>query len=412
MEPCIDATFDMFERPPVDMSVDDFNDIELLPLSSATGAHTVEFKIPSEPEHFIDLSETRLHLKLKVTLANGKDVEANKVKLCRLFPSAIFKQVDMFLNSTLVTSSSSMYPYLSYMSALLSYPTEVKKHQMQVLEYFDGAEVPKGGQLEAYTKVNLPLMNQDRLLPNNIDVLLRFTRSRDDFVLQKTTATDTEKYAIKIEHMSLFVRKIKPSATVLLEHSRSLTRGNVVFPITRIFSKYFTLQQGSRTFDINNIVQGQLPSRVIIGLVSSDSFSGSYDNDCFTFAPNDLTQINLVVNGKSIPQKPIDMDFNKGKFRRAYHNLINTLQGTCSDTQSLGLSESEYKTRSCLFAFAISKTLGSEEAIPTREEGVVSCKLTFEKDLTKNLNAVFCLEYQNNCIETDSLRNIFIDYPA
>ena len=414
MTHCVDASFDIFSRPPVDVSLEDVQDQEILPLSTLSGnTDTIEFLISGDSDEYTDLSETRLYLNVNVKTSDGKDVEENKVKLVKYFPAALFRQCDLFLNGTLVTTSSSMYPYLSYISSELSFNKSVKEDQVQVLEHANGLAVTKeNAASEAFIRLNLPLCNQNRLIPNGVHMTLRLLRSSPEFVLLKTNADDATKYSLTISKASLFVRRIKPAPNVLLEHAETLSKINALFPIVRMWPKFFTLQKGTREFDLANIVQGELPARVIIGFVDTEAFSGNLSKDPFKFEHFKLNQIHLNSNGRAIPSVPIVCDFTKGQFRRAYHQLLDTVQGPCQDSESIGLDEERYKKDSCFLAFTIARTLSGQQAsVPRREQGYLNCKLLFEEALSQNVNAVICLEYHNT-IEIDSARNIYLDYSA
>lgn len=413
MSHCVDASFDIFSRPPVDVSLEDVQDQEILPLSHPSGdSDTIEFLISGDSEEYTDLSETHLYLKIKITKEDGKAVTANNLKLVKYFPSALFRQCDLFLNGTLVTTSSSMYPYLSYITSSLSFNKGVKEDQLQVLEYANGLDVTAAtDEVEAYVRLNLPLFNQNRLIPNGVHMTLRLLRSSPEFVIVKD-ATDTDNYKVSINKASLFVRRIKPAPNVLLEHAESLSKMNAVYPIVRIWPKFFTLQKDTREFDLANIVQGELPARVIIGFVDAEAFSGNANKDPFTFQPFKLRQIHLNSNGRAIPAVPITCDFEKNHFRRAYHQLLDTVQGPCQDSESIGLSEKNYQEDRCLFGFTIARTLtGQQASVPQREQGYLNCKLLFKEALSQNVNAIICLEYHNT-LEIDSARNIYLDYSA
>jgi hypothetical protein len=163
---------------------------------------------------------------------------------------------------------------------------------------------------------------------------------------------------------------------------------------------------------LNNISQGQLPSRVIVGLVKSSAFSGSFTTDPFKFEPFGLNHISLLSNGRAYPSVPLTAEFSKDFCRRAYYTLLESIQGPCLDRYSIGLSLQDFKTKSCIFAFTLQKTLnGPSQALPRRENGYLNAKLRFENDLTENINAIFILEY-HNYVEIDSGRNVYLDYAA
>lgn len=415
MDSCQDASFDLFSHPPTESGLQDYHDQEILPLTAlSSSSSAIEFNIAGEGDEYIDLSELRLQLRIKVETTDATDLTADdKVELVKFWPHSLFRQCDLFLNGTLVTTSSNMYHYTAYVSSLLSFPKDVKDYQLSVLEHANGWKVKKAQtENEALIRLHLPLCNQQRLILNGVTVKLRLLRTSDEFVLQKLEKTDTKEYKLSMEKCSLFVRRITPSPSLLLNHTETLSKTNCLYPIERIWPKFYTLGKGVREFDLANISQGQLPNRIIVGFVSTKAFSGSTDTDPYKFEHFNLDYISLQCNGRAIPSTPITTDYDKNQFRRAYHLLLDSIQGPCMDNESIGLSLDDYKTRSCFYGFTLARSLtGPSEAIPPRENGYVNAKIRFAKALTENVNAIFFLDY-NNFVEIDSARNVYLDYAA
>lgn len=413
MNSCQDASFDLFSRPMTEVGLQDFQDQEILPISALSEtSNAVEFIINSDGSEYTDLSETRLYLRIKVTTTDGKDVEDNKVSLVKYWPGALWKQADLYLNGTLITNASGMYNYLSYISSQLSFTESVKKHQLAVLEHAEGWKVTKNNpEAEALVRLHLPLCNQQRLIPNGVRIHLRLLRATDEFVTVKT-AGDTNQYKIQLQAVSLFVRRVTPTSGLLLEHASIMNKVNCVFPVTRIWPKFFTLQRGVKEFDLGNVTQGQLPSRIIVGLVKTNAYSGTATLDPYEFQNFGIEYLSLQCNGRAYPAVPLTANFSKNQCARAYQSLIETIQGPCSDSESIGISLEEYKNKSCFFGFTLARALnGQQAALPPRENGYINAKLRFNDALTENINAIFFLEY-NNTIEIDQTRNVYIDFAA
>lgn len=412
MNTCEDASFDLFSRPLTEVGLQDFRDEEILPTTAVTASsNTIEFNLSGQGTEYIDMSETRLYVRVKVVTSDGKDVTDNQVSLVKLWPHALFRQCDVYLNGTLVTNASGLYQYLAYISSELSFPSTVKENQLKVLEHSAGWDV-KAAQprAEGLVRLHLPLCNQPRLIPNGVRLHLRLMRTPDDFVINKKAGDGT--FKVELEKVSLFVRRVIPTPSLLLEHANIMSKTNCVYPIVRIFPKFHTLQKGVREFDLANVCQGQLPSRVIVGFVKTSAFSGSQAEDPFKFQHFKLDHISLQSNGRSFPTVPITAEFDKNLFARAYESLIDTIQGPCADSESLGITADEYKDNLCLFGFTLAKALnGSQSVLPPRESGYINAKVRFADVLSDNVNAIFFLEF-DNFIELDSARNAYIDFAA
>lgn len=410
---CHDSSFDLFSRPPTEMGLKEFTDQEIQPVTAITkDTTTIDFNVSGEGEEYLDMSETRLYVKIKVTKEDGTAVDkADTLSLVRHWPQALFRQADLLLNGTLVTTSSSMYMYNAMVSSLLSFPKDVKKDQLKVLEHIEGTKIPaNSGSIEALIRLHLPLCHQLRLLPNNVNLSLRLLRNGSDFLCQ--TTEPGYKGVVEIQKCLLYIRRVTPTPTMALHLAEQMKNQNCLYPIQRLTSKYFTLAKGTREFDVPNICTDQLPSRIMIGFVDTAAFSGDQTLDPFKFEPFKLDYLSLTCNGRAYPSIPLTADFPNKIYRRAYQLLLDTIQGPCEDTVSLGIDGNSYTTDSCFFGFTLARALsGLTAAVPPREKGYVNAKIRFKDNLDKNVNAIVFLEFDNN-IEIDSARNIYTDFAA
>ena len=102
---------------------------------SGTSTHglsgPIEFLIPGSGDDYLDLANTMLHVQVKVTRANGDDLDlADPVGSVNNWLHSLFSQVDVYLNGTLVTPSTNTYAYRAYIETLLSYGTDAKDTQL------------------------------------------------------------------------------------------------------------------------------------------------------------------------------------------------------------------------------------------------------------------------------------------
>jgi len=82
----------------------------------------LEFLIPAERDAYIDLN-IRLFVRVKMTAADGKDLEASDFTATD-FLHSLFSQCSITLNGTTVTQTTYLYQYRSYLETLLIYGTD------------------------------------------------------------------------------------------------------------------------------------------------------------------------------------------------------------------------------------------------------------------------------------------------
>ena len=144
-----------------------------------------------------------LHVQVKVTRANGDDLDlVDPVGPVNNWLHSLFRQVDVYLNGTLVTPSTNTYAYM-----LLSYGTDAKVTQltsqlwhkdtathMDAVEIVEGpaanegfvarrANIVRSRVVDLMGRLHVDLLLQDKFLINGVDVKIRLVRSKSAFAL-------------------------------------------------------------------------------------------------------------------------------------------------------------------------------------------------------------------------------------
>jgi hypothetical protein len=407
---CMQTTFNIFEKPPVDVSIEDVDDVQILPLSGITNDSAVDFIIPAQSSQYTDLSRTYLHTIIKVTRSDAKDIEAGDVSLIPLWPQGIFRQLDMYLGQTLVSTSTNQAAFRAWLETFLSFSNAVKKDQLDVLEWMNGVAIPAGGsKFEAVTRLNLDMMQQPRYLLNGVSITLRLFRNQDDFILlQKAGSTLT--YKISIEDIALYIRRVTPKSSILLQHAQTLAQKTAIYPIDRTIIKTAHITTGMQEETLSNIFMGQLPVRLVVGLVKSKNYNGHKETNPFTFEHFNISHISLSVNGRQIPTRALEPNFEQKECRRSYHQLLETVLGSCQDERSIGISFDDYVSGGkTLFGFTLVSDGGGNSSVAPRRSGNINLRLRFNKPLTDNVTVLMYAEFQN-VIEIDATRNVTTDY--
>ena len=117
-------------------------------------------------------------------------------------------------------------------------------------------------------KLHLDLFFQNRYLLNGIEVRLQLIRSNNLFYLHGNANQADNKVSLK--EMTLFVRKVKPNPAVQLAHVKALQHSTAKYPLRRVEVKSFTVPTGNRSITKENLFSGQLPTRIVVGVMDND----------------------------------------------------------------------------------------------------------------------------------------------
>jgi hypothetical protein len=224
--------------------------------------------------------------------------------------------------------------------------------------------------------------------------------------------SDNEGFKVKITEANLWVRRCKISPSVLLAHSKTLEHGTAKYPITHVDVKSFTLPSGIRSKTLDNVFSGQVPKRIIVGLVSNKAFNGDFKLNPFNFKHYKTNYFSLYVDGEQIPSKPLQPNFADGieQFVLSYNTLFNGTGIHYSNTGN-SISRHEYKNGNCLMVFDLTPDLSANETSYWNlvRNGNVRVEFGFAEDLPETVNCLVYAEF-DNVIEIDRFRNVSTDY--
>ena len=91
----------------------------------------LEFKVPGSGKEFLDLARSYLYLKVKVSEADGSNLDgANKVGFANYPTASLFNQVDVILGGKLISSATNTYAHRSILEVLLHYDKKAAESQL------------------------------------------------------------------------------------------------------------------------------------------------------------------------------------------------------------------------------------------------------------------------------------------
>jgi hypothetical protein len=221
-------------------------------------------------------------------------------------------------------------------------------------------------------------------------------------------ATGPRQFKVIITAASLLIRKVKISPSVYLAHAKTLESGTAKYPIRRVICKSFTIPTGYLDVSHEKLFSGQLPIRLIIGLVDNRAFNGDRERNPFNFQHFSLTEIGIYLDGQLYGLKPLKLDFAAGRFIAAYAGLFG---GTNKINRDEGndISRSDYSNGYALYAYDLTPDLAEDNHVNLTRQGTVRLDLKFGAALAQTVTVITYAEFEN-VIEIDRNRNIVFDF--
>ena len=415
-----DHRLQLFFAPPMETAIQSIDYVEIRPIGQVIKDSVIEFSIPGTSNSYVDLKNSKLAIKLKLIQEDGTAIgQSNKVGLCCNTLHTVIRQVDCSLQQQNTTSAiSSNYAYKAYLDVLTDPQSKVREHCLTGQLFYtdtagamDDVDPATGANLGLYYRsrytrdgnvVDLEgnlyadICQQDRLIINGVPISFKFYPHRDEFSL---VTTDDQKYKFEITEAVLKVCFVKIHPTFILSHSKILAHHPVVYPIQRSEIKCFGVSQGQFTFSTDNFFNS-VPDVLYVGLVSSDAFVGSYKRSPFNFQHYNCNFAAFYVDGKSVPSKPFQPNFDENTYLDAYLAFSQ-----CDEGSSL-ISRGDFPKGYCIYTF---RTKYESQALqPVSERGQLRLDLKFSQPLPESVT-VICYGKFSGVLSIDDSRNVTIE---
>ena len=429
---CLRSELDLFSLPPTQTAVDGSQWVEHSPVSTITSSSPIEFIVSGSGEDYMDLNNTLLEVKACIKTTNNSPVDV-AVALINNTLHSLFSQIDVSLNDVNVSSATTTYPYRAYIETHLNYGTDAKISRLQAAMYFiddnltvsnpipDSSSARNMGlkrrhgictakpTFDMIGPLHVDVFNQSKYMLNGVTMKVRMTRSKDSFVLMAKSDV-TESFKVDILSAKLFVRKLKITPSLCLAHERILQQKTAKYPITRVECKVIHLPQGQKSFTHDNLFLGQLPKRIVLGLVDNRAFNGDISLNPYNFKHCNLNYLAVHLDGQQVPWAPLQPSFSGSSYIRAFYTQFTGGDGISSDTGNT-IGREQFVNGHALYCFDLTPDLSSScgHHFSVTKSGNLRLELAFEVALSITGNVLVYSEF-DNVIEIDKDRKVTRNY--
>lgn len=244
----------------------------------------------------------------------------------------------------------------------------------------------------------------ERLLLNALDLRVKLTRTSDAFSL---VGAGDSTFKLNISGAALFIKKVTVSPAVRLGHETALLKANALYPLSRVNIKTYSIPENSRVSTHENLFLGLLPKYVVIGLVNHHAFTGARELNPFNFHHYDIEYLALCKDGRQIPAKPYQPDFNHGSSVREFYSLFTSTGRHLKDLP-LSINREEFNSGYSLFVFNLNACEDSDALSPVNT-GNIRLEARFRQALPHTVTLLVYACY-DSVLEIDSKRRVLVDY--
>ena len=202
---------------------------------------------------------------------------------------------------------------------------------------------------------------------------------------------------------------IKVNPGVILGHAAAMETKNALYQFTRVETKSYSVSSGTNNVYLDNMFQGNRPSKLVFGFVATAAYNGNYTRNPFKFHHYNVTDIRVIVDGQTIPGRPQKMDFDSAKgtpFMESYVNLYESLGMTGKDYGG-DLTPELFSHGHSLFVYNLEPTYPTAKYINLKKHANVRVELNFKFPLPETITVVFYAEH-TALFEVDNARNVIV----
>jgi len=375
----------------------------------------LEFRIPPNPKGQLDLANVKLHFMATIATPSTQNIDISPQNF---FGPKQFSSLELRVNGEAVSRRSCANEYFlaSYFQNFLNYSLDYQtsaKRPMGIFDYtnastvqikaFPAAEkigfknsrsnVINTKEFEILMPIDSTIFYANELLPSNTPLDLSFERmgGASSAILHDDSAVDNA--TLTLEDCYLLLPFKRDEALFQLE------RNAIQRPIKLRYDEYvikrFNLPKGTSNVMMSDILAGNLPNKLLWGLLSMDSYTGTFKQSSTRFNRGGLVKANMYINGKEATGYPVSMSESHVTlpFTKFLENANQYQNGYLSRTISL----IEFEQGN----FILSQTINPGTS------GSVSFEFEFESALNKDMVLITCGIYDKT-MRLDHQRNFQI----
>jgi hypothetical protein len=416
--------YGIFDQQGYDMTLQSTTTTTYHPINPLSDNSDIVFVVPESTLRYTSPSSIRLYGRARITAANGTAL-ANTVVIAPInnFMHSLFADVGIKLNETPITQPSTYYPHRAFIERSLLFSKEFNKTQSENAMYFrddapDSTDHEAEGSFknrfdaslgskpfEFCGRLHADIFSQGKVLPPGINMRITLKRSENDFLVHTLAANANTHYKVEILEATLMVVTHKVLPTIELDHLKCFEKGELAtYDINQVEVKTYTLAANSLTSINENLIQGKLPTRMVVALIPTAAAVGTVTTNPFNYTDHTLSNITVTVNGDTTQSFPMDVDFRDTTERivLAYDNVFRSL-GISNLDCNIDLTKANFKNGKAFFVYEITPT--SDEKTPP-SYGNVKIELKFRTALTEALTVLVYTETPNT-LYIDKHKNVF-----
>ena len=180
------------------------------------------------------------------------------------------------------------------------------------------------------------------------------------------------------------------------------------YPLRPVDCKVYSIPQGALSSTHENLFLGTLPKRIILWCVDNDALNGAFRKNPFHAKNNAINFLAVYVDGRQVPAKPLQPNFETGQYVRSYVNLFSAT-GKQAQDEGNELTRDDFGNGYTFFGFDLTPDACDGGCFHLVQKGNLRIEIHFAAPLAQTVNVVVYGESEA-VLEIDKGRNIIYDH--
>ena len=415
MNDCHQSQLNLFTKTPSDTSLKSKEWIEYKPTNQINDTSAINFSITAQSSVYVDLKSSVLNVKLRLTNGDGTPMnEAIVAGLVNTPLHSIFRQVDVTFQQTPLSHSGNNYPYKAYIDTILKTNENVQKGELtSQLFYkdvgpdtddaksgpnsglFNRSLATKGGKVvDLEGSLLIDVFQQPKLLLNGVSIGIKLWPSLDSFRL----ITDTIKADLEVQIVDasfrLCVQRI--DGGLMMAHEKMIKIEPAIYPYLKSDIKTTSIASGQYSFSVDDVFQGLVPCKLIVGLVSSAAYMGDYRKNPFYFRNYDCSSVGFYVDSQSYPSQPLRPNYEAKQYIDSYRSLTTF-------RKDVNIDRYDYTEGYCLYVLEVDPYY----SFNIKRKGHCRLEMKFAKPLPESVTLILYATFPE-ILHIDASRSVYV----
>ena len=412
--------FNLWTVSPTQVVVDHDFYTDHRPIAVLQADHPIDFALSSAEDEFILLNESKLLVKLKLTLTKDDKTAVTEEDWKKIVPvnnllHSLFKRIEVKLNDVEVTRAPSIYAYRAYFDTLLAFSKQSKRGYLKCVGWADDrgdrssifkyAKDNATVTIDLLGKIHTDLTFQQKAIIGKTSLKVTLHPNQPKFFLE---VPDGFSVKAEIKDPTLRIKRSRVTDILLSAVRKAIAISPAKYEITRTEVNYLVLEKGTSDRVLDNVVHGQLPRRLFLAMVDNAASLGDLKKNPYYFEHNNVNWLVCYIDGQQYPRQAYQPDFAHGRFIQEFEALYDSIDQNGSDP-ILNLNRDEYIDGNTIFAFNFAPDLssgpGANGHVNLVRHGELRIHIKFSSPLKTNTTLLMYTEY-DNMIEIDQIGTV------